>query len=546
MGVEFLLWVLLFAGILITVVLQFVFRPKGGLPNDFNEKIETLAALLARMEAYEKDEFKSNREESTKTARENRDELNKTLLNFKSEFSQTLNSITIQNQKALEFINKTLDEKTTALSRKMDENNTANRASLVTGLKDFTLELRTKFDELKKEQKELTVSTTAELDKITRKVEEKLSLLTEQAKTDQMKLREVMDYSFRGFQTTFDKNVESFNNLQRDKFSQMEEKQNRLVDGTERKLEQIRETVDEKLQKTLNERLGQSFELVGRQLESVQKGLGEMQTLAQDVGSLKKVLSNVKMRGGIGEVQLEMLLEQILAPEQYAANVKTKYGSDDHVEFAIKLPGRDENKSVVWLPIDAKFPKDVYEELQTAYEVGDQFKIEVAQKMLEIAIKKMAKDIHDKYIDPPNTTDFGIMFLPFEGIYGEVVRKAALLDDLQRNYKIIITGPTTLAAILNSLQMGFKTLAIQQRSGEVWKILGAVKKEFELFGGLMEKAQSNIQTGLNQLDDVMGKRTRAIQRKLKSVETLSVAETVMILSEEEGNEVTDEEDNLRK
>ncbi|MBC7552829.1 MAG: DNA recombination protein RmuC [Taibaiella sp.] len=428
----------------------------------------------------------------------------------------------------------------------MDENNTANRASLVTGLKDFTLELRTKFDELKKEQKELTVSTTAELDKITRKVEEKLSLLTEQAKTDQMKLREVMDYSFRGFQTTFDKNVESFNNLQRDKFSQMEEKQNRLVDGTERKLEQIRETVDEKLQKTLNERLGQSFELVGRQLESVQKGLGEMQTLAQDVGSLKKVLSNVKMRGGIGEVQLEMLLEQILAPEQYAANVKTKYGSDDHVEFAIKLPGRDENKSVVWLPIDAKFPKDVYEELQTAYEVGDQFKIEVAQKMLEIAIKKMAKDIHDKYIDPPNTTDFGIMFLPFEGIYGEVVRKAALLDDLQRNYKIIITGPTTLAAILNSLQMGFKTLAIQQRSGEVWKILGAVKKEFELFGGLMEKAQSNIQTGLNQLDDVMGKRTRAIQRKLKSVETLSVAETVMILSEEEGNEVTDEEDNLRK
>lgn len=366
--------------------------------------------------------------------------------------------------------------------------------------------------------------------------------ITNQSKLDTQLQRETLINAFKGFQETFDKNVSSFNQLQREKFTLLGEEQQKMVEITEKRLEEIRVTVDEKLQKTLNERLGQSFELVVRQLENVQKGLGEMQTLAQDVGGLKRVLSNVKMRGSIGEVQLAMLLEQILAPGQYEANVKTKAGSPDVVEFAIKLPGRDDQKSTVWLPVDAKFPKDIYEQLQDAHETGDLLKIESARKLLESTIKKMAKDIHDKYIDPPNTTDFGIMFLPFEGIYAEVVRRASLLDDLQRNFKIVVTGPTTLAAILNSLQMGFKTLAIQQRSGEVWKILGAVKKEFELFAGLVEKAQGNIQTGLNQLDDVLGKRTRAIQRKLKDVEILESGETNLILSEpedkghEEGND----------
>lgn len=309
----------------------------------------------------------------------------------------------------------------------------------------------------------------------------------------------------------------------KNKFTDLTEGQSKLVQQTEKKLDQMRETVDEKLQKTLNERLGQSFEAVGKQLEAVQLGLGEMKTLANDVGGLKKVLSNVKMRGGIGEVQLAMLLEQILAPEQYAANVKTKQNSADIVEFAIKLPGRDDNNKQVWLPIDAKFPKDVYEQLQTAYDASDLPEIEIAQKNLEQTIKKMAKDISDKYLDPPNTTDFAILFLPFEGIYAEVVRKASLLEDLQRNYKIIVTGPSTLAAILNSLQMGFKTLAIQKRSGEVWKVLGNVKTEFEKFGGLIEKAQGNIQNGLKQLDEVVGVRTRAIQRQLRDVEVLNDA-----------------------
>jgi DNA recombination protein RmuC len=331
----------------------------------------------------------------------------------------------------------------------------------------------------------------------------------------------------------------------KNKFTDLTEGQSKLVQQTEKKLEQMRETVDEKLQKTLNERLGQSFEAVGKQLEAVQLGLGEMKTLATDVGGLKKVLSNVKMRGGIGEVQLAMLLEQILAPEQYAANVKTKQNSADIVEFAIKLPGRDDNNKQVWLPIDAKFPKDVYEQLQTAYDTSDLPQIEIAQKNLEQTIKKMAKDISDKYIDPPNTTDFGILFLPFEGIYAEVVRKASLLEDLQRNYKIVVTGPSTLAAILNSLQMGFRTLALQQRSSEVWSILGAVKTEFEKFGGMLEKAQKNITTAGSTLDELIGKRTNAINRKLRDVQALPASESKKILPEIEMNtETEDEEENI--
>jgi DNA recombination protein RmuC len=336
--------------------------------------------------------------------------------------------------------------------------------------------------------------------------------------------REELTKSLNSFSEHFSKNI-------KDVRDSIENQLKSIREDNTKQLDEMRKTVDEKLQKTLNERLSQSFETVGKQLQAVQEGLGEMRTLATDVGGLKKVLSNVKMRGGIGEIQLSMLLEQILAPDQYESNVRTKSGSSDQVEFAIKLPGRDDYGTPVWLPIDAKFPKEVYEHLQEAYDDGDLNKISIAQKTLETTIKKMAKDISDKYVDPPATTDFAIMFLPFEGIYAEVVRKAALLEDLQKNYKIIVTGPTTLAAILNSLQMGFKTLAIQKRSSEVWQILGAVKREFETFGGMMEKAQKNIQTGLNQLDDVMGKRTRAIQRRLKNVTTLTEAETKNILPE---------------
>ena len=354
--------------------------------------------------------------------------------------------------------------------------------------------------------------------------------------------REEQNSAQNNFEQRFEKANERLNQGLKEHFFVLNEKQQKQHDNAEKRLKEVRnvierqlkelrednnkqlsevnKTVNEKLQKTLNERLSQSFETVGKQLQSVQEGLGEMKTLANDVGGLKKVLSNVKMRGGLGEVQLAMLLENILAPDQYAANVKTKAGSDANVEFAIKLPGRDDVNSTVWIPIDAKFPKDVYQHLQEAYEDGDVMRVEKAQKELENTLKKMGKDIRDKYLDPPQTTDFGILFLPFEGIYAEVVRNAALLETLQRDYKIMVTGPTTLAAILNSLQIGFKTLAIQKRSSEVWTVLSDVKKEFQNFGGMMQKAQKNIQTGLNQLDDVMGVRTRAIERKLKNVSTL--------------------------
>ncbi len=241
-----------------------------------------------------------------------------------------------------------------------------------------------------------------------------------------------------------------------------------------------------------------------------------------------------------------MLLEQILAPEQYAMNVKTKPRSKESVEYAIKLPGRDDANTVVWLPIDAKFPKDKYEQLLTAYDAGDPAHIDEAQKNLEDTVKKMARDISEKYLNPPDTTDFGIMFLPFEGIYAEVVRKASLLEELQNKFKVIVTGPTTLAALLNSLQMGFRTLAIQKQSGEVWKILGAVKKEFENFGGLLQKAQGNIQTGLNQLDNVVGVRTRAIQSKLRKVDSLGADEARLILPESSDGDGGNDEDDTDK
>lgn len=368
-------------------------------------------------------------------------------------------------------------------------------------------------------------------DRIERNFREDFRLNREESRSMTKDIREELAVSMNDFRQTFEKGILSFNQLQREKFSQLDEQQQRMIANTEKRLEDIRVTVDEKLQKTLNERLGQSFRLVSEQLESVQKGLGEMQTLAQDVGGLKRVLSNVKTRGNIGEIQLSMLLEQILAPEQYDSNVHTVKGSADVVEFAVKLPGKDDMRDFVYLPIDAKFPKDVYEQLLNAYDTADTQAIDAAGKALEATIRKMAKDISEKYLAPPATTDFGIMFLPFEGIYAEVVRRSSLLEELQKTYKVVVTGPTTLAAILNSLQMGFRTLAIQKHSGEVWTILGAVKKEFEKVGGMLEKAQKNIQTASGQLEEVLGTRTRAIQRKLKDVDTLSDRDARAILPE---------------
>ena len=352
-------------------------------------------------------------------------------------------------------------------------------------------------------------------------------------------LNQALSLSTQQMQTTLHRNLMTTNEMQREKFDAMNRQQDILVKSTEKRLDDMRIMVEEKLQKTLNERIGQSFELVRTQLENVQRGLGEMKTLAEDVGGLKKVLGNVKTRGTFGEVQLAALLEQMLSPEQYDANVKTRKNATEFVEFAIKLPGKDNGKEVVYLPIDAKFPKDVYEQYADACEDGDTALINSTSRQLETTVKRMAKDIHDKYIEPPFTTDFAIMFLPFESIYAEVIRRTALVETLQKDYKIVVTGPTTLGAILNSLQMGFRTLAIQKRTSEVWSVLGAVKTEFGKFGGMLEKVQKNLQSAGDQLEEVMGKRTRAIERKLRQVEALPAEESRKMLSM---NEFMDEED----
>ena len=294
------------------------------------------------------------------------------------------------------------------------------------------------------------------------------------------------------------------------------------------KLDQMRKTVDEKLQKTLEDKMTQSFQLVNERLEQVYKGLGEMQNLAVGVGDLKKVLSNVKTRGILGEIQLDAILKEILAPDQYEVNVATVPNSKNRVEFAVKLPGEDERP--VYLPIDSKFPGDAYQQLQEAYDSGSAEAVNAAFAVLAQRIKAFAKDIRDKYIEPPYTTEFAVMFLPFEGLYAEVVNRG-LVEVLQRDYRVNIAGPSTMAALLNSLQMGFRTIAIQKRSGEVWEILGAVKTEFDKFGDILDATQQRLDQANKELDKLVGVRTRAIQRKLRSVEKLDSVTAERLLDE---------------
>ena len=323
--------------------------------------------------------------------------------------------------------------------------------------------------------------------------------------------------ALREFGKLFRENVKEFNELQREKFGELSLRQEKMLRSTEERLDRMRETVDEKLQKTLEARIGKSFEAVTQQLLAVQKGLGEMQSLATGVGDLKRVLSNVKSRGVLGEYQLSAILENILAPDQYEANAAVGSKSGERVEFVVKLPGNQAGEPV-HLPIDAKFPQDAYIRLLDAYEAGDKLLITSCKVELFKAIRKCAQDICQKYVNPPLTTDFALMFLPMESLYAEVIRDPGLSQMLQREYKVVVTGPTTLAAMLNSLQMGFKTLAIQKRSGEVWKVLGAVKSEFAKFGDLIQKAQKKLHDANNDLDSLVGVRTRVIQRKLRDVE----------------------------
>lgn len=313
-----------------------------------------------------------------------------------------------------------------------------------------------------------------------------------------------------------------------------------LQDGNDGKLELMRQTVDEKLQSTLNTRLDSSFKLVSERLEQVQRGLGEMQQLATGVGDLKRVLSNVKNRGGWGEVQLDNILEQTLTAEQYARGVKLRPDGNEMVDFAVRLPGRGGDDAPVWLPIDSKFPREDYERLLDAQEAGDQEAVRASGNQLERALRVQARSICDKYIVPPHTTDFAVMFLPTEGLYAEAIRRPGLVDVMQREHRVVIAGPTTVTALLNSLQMGFRTLAIEQRSSEVWSLLGAVKGEFGKFAGILEKAEKQINTVGKSLGDA-SRKTRTIERKLRGVESLSADASQALLGDLGGDDEGEEQ-----
>jgi DNA recombination protein RmuC len=440
-----------------------------------SEKLNNISNDIKRTEESVRKEISLNRIETNNQSSRGRQELAQSLQSFE----EKLNHLTA-----------TIDKKLTAFSDSNNNNATASRTEIKEALNSFKKDLAQSITDFNTQQK---------------------------------------DNFYQLLRKQSDQNTDTSTKLDTMR-NTIEQKVKDMQQSNEQKLEQMRITVDEKLQQTLEARLGESFKLVSERLEAVHKGLGDMQTLATGVGDLKRVLSNVKTRGVLGEYQLESLLEQILTPEQYAKNVKTKQGSNALVEFAVKLPGRTGNEnSVVWLPIDSKFPKEAFELLTDAYDHGSTELIEEHRRSFAKGIRNCAQDICGKYIDAPNTTDFAILFLPFESLYAEVLRTPGLFESIQRECRIIITGPTTLSALLNSLQMGFRTLAIEKRSGEVWQLLSAVKTEFGNFSGLLQKAQNNIQTGLNQLEDVIGKRTRAIEKKLKDVQVLSTEETNNIL-----------------
>ncbi len=378
-------------------------------------------------------------------------------------------------------------------------------------------------DEFNAIRKELSMMLMQTREELARTLGNKIN---ENANTQQTQLANLTTLNEVKLETT-KKNIED--KLEKIRMT-VEDKLEKMQKGNEDKLEKMRITVDEKLQGTLEQRLGESFKIVNDRLESVYKGLGEMQTLAQGVGDLKKVFTNVKSRGYWGEIQLGNILEQFLTKEQYDCNVKTKPKSNDLVEFAIKLPGRNDNE-YIWLPVDSKFPIEDYSRLVDASELGDINATQEASKKLENSIKLFAKDIYEKYIEPPFTTDFGIMFLPTESLYCEVLKNTGLCEFISQKYRIVVSGPTTFVALLNSLQMGFKTLAIEKRTSEVWQLLGIVKTEFSKFGDILDKTNKKL-LEISSTMEQASKKTRTIERKLKNVEALPIPENSEQLPEQ--------------
>lgn len=403
---------------------------------------------------------------------------------------------------------------------------------------ELTAMLALQKDSIAQESRSSREETSAALDK-----------LNQQTNADAAKNREELGRSLDSLSESMSRKLQELTGTQT-QFealkTALEQKMEQIRSNNETKLEQMRKTVDEKLHETLEKRLGDSFKQVSDRLEQVHKGLGEMQSLASGVGDLKRVLTNVKTRGVMGEIQLEMLLEQMLSPEQYVKNFKPNKRRDEVVEFAVRLPGRDEDQEALYLPIDAKFPIEDFNRLSQAWESGDSAAIEAARKALRTRIIGNARDIQAKYLNPPYTTDFALLFVPLEGLYAELLRDPELFELLRRQYHVILVGPTTFAAILNSLQMGFRTLAIEKRTGEVWKILSAVKSEFGKFGVVLDKTRKKLQEASNTIENA-SHRSRQIEKKLTRVESLPAEETAQILeleSEFQENDETDADEDL--
>ena len=410
-----------------------------------------------------------------------------------------------------------LSAKQGRMIRSLKEDNQGFMKDLSQNLKEYHKENKDDYERAQTSQRE---EISERIKDFNSNFSEKVTLLSDVQKKGLDNLNESQRLQLDKMQTRQEERLKSLEESQKIKLEQIEKTQAGMILSTEKSLEKMRNTVEEKLEKTLNDRISKSFETVGNQLDNVKNGLAEMRDLAKDVGGLKKVLSNVKMRGGLGEVQLQMLLEQYLAPGQYVANAHTGADKNAVVEFAVRFPGQDGNP--VLLPIDSKFPKDRYDTLLEAYESADKDAMENARRDFCSAIKSEAKNIN-KYINVPQTTPFAIMFLPFEGLYAEVARDANLLESLQKEFSITVAGPTNLSAILTSFQMGFRTLAIQKKGSDVWKVLGEVKTEFGKFADMLEKAKGKIQGGLEDMDKLITTRTNQINRKLRDVEADAVS-----------------------
>lgn len=503
---------ILCAAILIVVVVDVFLTVRKAAPVDIDKfKNELLGELATKQNAFKSeivDEIRASRTEMNTTVQSTMKNYAESLTAVQSQTTERqdirLKELTENISKNQDLLKTDIAEKLLSLQKSQSDSILALQQSVKETTEMLSKAQERQFELQDKRLKEITQMLMEAQTGLQNTVSDRLKAVDEQFKNFTIQNKDSLD----GIRTTVQNRLEA------------------LQDDNNRQLEKMRVTVDEKLQKTLDDRITQSFKVVSERLQEVYTGLGEMKTLASGVGDLKKVLSNVKTRGILGEYQLGAIIEELLTKEQYEENVITKQGSTNRVEYAIKLPGDGDH--CVYLPIDAKFPGDTYSQLVDAYDTGDQDTIDVARAALEARIKGCAKDIHDKYIDPPYTTDFAIMFLPFEGLYAEVVRKG-LVDTLQRQYKINIAGPTTFAALLNSLQMGFRTLAIQKRSSEVWNVLGAVKTEFNTFTEVLSKAQQRIEQTHDELDKLVGVRTRKINSKLREVSSLPAEESKVML-----------------